>query len=245
MSKKKKTICTVLGSLSVLAIVLGIALFIKSRYTINTVYVEGNVHYSEDEIKEIVMSGPFGNNSLFLSLKYRNKGIENVPFVDVMDVEVLSPDTIKIKVIEKMLTGYVKYLDTYMYFDKDGYIVESSGKRTAGVPQVTGLSFDHIVVGEMLPVENKDIFSDILTVTKLLNKYNLLADKIYFSGSGEITLYFGDLRVTLGDESLHLEDKLMILPELVSKLNGRNGVLQMTVFDENGSYIFKPEQADE
>ena len=58
------------------------------------------------------MSGPLGNNSLYLSLKYRDRGIQDVPFVDVMNVSILAPDTIKITVYEKALAGYVKYLDT-------------------------------------------------------------------------------------------------------------------------------------
>ena len=48
----------------------GGAVALHSVYTVRTVYVEGNVHYTEDEIMEIVMSGPLGDNSLYLSLKY-------------------------------------------------------------------------------------------------------------------------------------------------------------------------------
>ena len=116
------------------------------------------MHYTEDQIKSFVMEGFLGNNSLYLSLKYKNKGVENIPFVDVMDVSILSPDTIKITVYEKALAGYVKYLDTYLYFDKDGYVVESSSIKTVGVPQITGLEFDHIVLGEPLPVEDQTVF---------------------------------------------------------------------------------------
>lgn len=36
----------------------GGAVALHSVYTVRTVYVEGNVHYTEDEIMEIVMSGP-------------------------------------------------------------------------------------------------------------------------------------------------------------------------------------------
>ena len=95
--------------------------------------------------------------------------------MDVMNVSILAPDTIKITVYEKALAGYVKYLDTYMYFDKDGYVVESSGIRTQGVPQITGLTFNHIVLGEQLPVENPEVFAGIMDMTKLLNKYQLTA----------------------------------------------------------------------
>ena len=240
---KRKKFGVILLVIAVLAVILlGGGYYIKTTYTVSTAYVEGNVHYTEDEIKDIVMSGFLGDNSLYLSLKYRNKGIEGVPFVDTMDVKVLAPDTIKISVYEKVLTGYVRFMDTYMYFDKDGYVVESSSIRTAGVPQVTGLKFDHVVIGQALPVEDEDIFNKILNVTKLLNKYELKADKLYFNRAGEVTVYFGEVKVALGSESLAMEDKLMLLPELLPSLEGKKGTLQMNTQSEgDGRYTFKPE----
>ena len=198
-----------------------------TEYAIENIYVEGNVHYSEEEIKEIVMDSPLSNNSLYLSLKYKNKGVENIPFVDVMDVTILAPDTVKITVYEKALAGYVKYLDTYMYFDKDGCVVESSNIRTVGVPQITGLSFEHVVLGQPLPVEDREIFGTILNLTKLLNKYELIADKIYFHPSGDVTIHFGEVKVALGKESKYLEDRIMLLPKFLGELEGKSGTLQM------------------
>lgn len=228
--------------LAVFAICTAGLFYLKGKYTVTSVYVEGNVHYTEDEIKEMVMGGILGDNSLYLSFKYKNKGIEGVPFVDVMDVTILAPDTIKVTVYEKALTGYVGYLGACMYFDKDGYVVESSSVKTAGVPEIIGLKFDHIVVGEALPVENQTVFTNILNITKLLNKYNLLADKIYFGKSGEVVLYFGEVKVALGTDSVYLEDKLMILPGLLRDLEGKKGTLQMLSYDEeNARYTFKPE----
>ncbi|MBQ2803804.1 MAG: FtsQ-type POTRA domain-containing protein, partial [Lachnospiraceae bacterium] len=225
--------------LLVLAIILGLISYLLQKYTISTVYVEGNVHYTEEEVKQMVMDGPLGNNSLYLSVKYKNKGVENIPFVDVMDVSILSPDTIKITVYEKALVGFVRYLDTYMYFDKDGYVVESSGVKTVGIPQVTGLTFDHVILGEPLPVENTQIFNSVLNITKLLNKYELVADKIYFHSSDEVTIYFGDVKVSLGNDIARLEDKVMLLPGFLEELAGKSGILQMEIYDEgNGKYTF-------
>lgn len=230
-------------SVLLLAILLGAGYYVISRYTVTTVYVEGNVHYTEKEIKEIVMKGPLGNNSLYLTLKYKNKGIQGVPFVDVMDVTILAPDTVRITVYEKVLTGYVKYLGAYMYFDKDGYVVESSSVKTVGVPQITGLEFDYVVLGEPLPVENPEVFASILNMTKLLEKYDLDSERIYFQASGDITIYFGEVRVSLGSDRGTLEDKLMILPELLPNLVGRKGTLQMESYDESGGrYTFRPDE---
>lgn len=228
--------------LMLLAAILGVGYYVLDTYTIQTVYVEGNVHYTEDEVKSIVMDGMLGDNSLYLSMKYKNKGVENIPFVDVMDVTILAPDTIKITVYEKALAGFIKYLDTYMYFDKDGYVVENSGVKTVGVPQITGLEFSHVVLGERLPVDNEAVFNEILEITKLLNKYKLMADKIYFHSGGEVTIYFGDIKVALGNEESTLEDKIMLLPEFLSKLEGKSGTLQMEKYDAgSGKFTFKPD----
>lgn len=226
-----------------LACILGLGVYVWKEYTIENIYVEGNVHYSQEEIKEIVMDSPLCNNSLYLSMKYKNKGVENIPFVDVMDVSILAPDTVKITVYEKALAGYIKYLDTYMYFDKDGCVVESSNIRTVGVPQITGLTVEHIVLGEPLPVENADVFSIILNLTKLLNKYELTADKIYFHPTEEVTLYFGDVRVALGKDQRYLEDKIMLLPKFLGELEGKSGILQMEKYEEGkGRFTFKPDE---
>ena len=243
MYRNSKKIFIILAVSAVFLIVMaGGALYVREKYTVRTVYVEGNVHYTEDEIRDIVMEGSLGDNSLYLSMKYENRGIGGVPFVDVMDVSILAPDTIKITVYEKAIVGYIRYLDTYMYFDKDGYVVECSSIRTVGVPQITGLVFDHMVVGEALPVENSEVFGSILNVTKLLNKYELISDKIYFQGSGEVTLYFGGVKVALGNEPARLEDKLMLLPEFLPNLAGKIGTLQMQKYDEDtGKYTFRPE----
>lgn len=240
---KKRVGIKILVAAVVIAALFGVAYYVIHTYTVKTVYVEGNVHYTEEEIKSFVMDGPLGNNSLYLSMKYKNKGVENIPFVDVMDVSILAPDTVKITVYEKALAGYVKYLDTYMYFDKDGYVVECSDVRTAGVPQITGLTFDHMVLGELLPIENPEVFGTILNLTKLLNKYELTADKIYFHTSGDITVYFGDVRVTLGADQTGLEDKIMLLPNFLKELEGKSGTLQMEKYDEgNGKFTFKPDK---
>ena len=181
-----------------LLVILISLLYVSQKFKVRTVYVQGNKHYTNEEIQNMVMSGKLGDNSIFLSLKYRNKGVENVPFVEKMDVEIMSPDTIKIYVYEKALAGYVEYLGRNMYFDKDGIIVESSAEKTLGIPQVTGLDFGYVVLYEKLPVENDTVFRLVLNITQVLNKYELATDRIYFDSKYQITLYFGDAKAKIG-----------------------------------------------
>lgn len=210
--------------------------YVTANYTVTTVYVEGNVHYTNEEIIERVMEGRYGDNSLLLSMKYKDKSIVGVPFVEKMDVSVLDPHTIKIEVYEKAIAGYVEYLERYMYFDKDGIVVESSQEKTAGVPLVTGLSFDHVVLYEPLPVEDESIFRSILSITQLVNKYNLSTDRIYFGSDGSLTLYFGEVRAALGMGD-NLDEKIMKLQYMLPELEGKKGTLRMEKYTEDTKNI--------
>ena len=219
--------------------------YITANYTVTNVYVEGNVHYSNEEIMDMVMSGRYGNNSLILSLKYRDKSIEGIPFVEKMDVSVLDPHTVKIEVYEKALAGYVEYLDRYLYFDKDGIVVESSPEKTKGIPMVTGLTFDHVVLYQALPVENPEIFSEILSITQLVNKYNLIVHRIFFGSDNSLTLYFENVKAAFGNSG-NLEEKVMELQYILPELTGKSGTLRMENYTEETKTItFEPDSQTE
>lgn len=146
-------------------------------------------------------------------------------------VKVDSPDSITIRVYEKSVAGYVEYMGRYMYFDRDGIVVESSETRTEGIPQVTGIRFDHVVLYEALPVKNTDIFQEILSITQMLSKHQITTDKIYFNESNEITLYFDNIRAKLGKDNL--EEKVMRLEQILPNLSGESGVLDLQNYSED------------
>ncbi len=225
-----------LTAAAIVCVLVGIYRYIITAYEVTTVYVDGNVHYTNEEVMDMVMGGRYGNNSLYLAAKYKDKGIEGVPFVEKMDVNILSPDTIRISVYEKALAGYVEYLGRYMYFDRDGIVVESSQESTSSIPQVTGLKFDYIVLNDYLPVENDEIFKRILDITQLLNKYELMADKIYFNSTYELTLFFDDIRVTLGSDS-DIDQKIIHLKNILPNLEGKKGTLRMESYTEDTKNI--------
>lgn len=210
--------------------------YIREHYHVEHIYVEGNIHYTSEEIIEIVTSGRFGDNSLYLSLRYKDRGIQNIPFVEKMDVKVPAPDTVRIIVYEKAVAGYVEYLDRYMYFDRDGIIVESSEMKTAGIPEITGIPFDRVIMYEPLPVENQTIFRDILSMTQILSKYGISADRIYFDKSYEMTLYFGDVRARLGSDD-NIEEKVSRLQQILPAAEGKKGVFRLENYTGSGDNV--------
>ncbi len=220
----------------VIGLLVGGVFWFLEYYRITAVVVEGNAHYTTDQIKELVMDSKFSDNAIFLSWQYHNKSITDVPFVERIDVSVVDNHTVKITVYEKALAGFVEYLGSYMYFDKDGIIVESSNVLTPGIPEVAGLKFNHVVLHEALPVENEEIFQEILNITNLLNKYGLSATKIYFDSFYNVTLYFGDVRVIVGEDT-DLDQVIMHLTGILPHLEGKSGVLHMETFSESSKDV--------
>ncbi len=233
----------IIGSflVAVMVIVLGGYYYIMTHYKVTTVYVEGNIHYTNEEIIDMVMGGKYGDNSLILSMKYRDQEIDNIPFIETMDVTVESNDTIRITVYEKALAGYVSYLGRYVYFDKDGIVVETSEEETSGIPQVTGLTFDHVILYERLPVEKPEIFDEVLNITQQLSKYSLVVDKIYFDKDYQVTLLFGDVKIALGSNT-DIDEKIMKLQYILPDLEGKRGTLDMRELREDmKNYSFELE----
>ena len=216
-------------------------IFLTSYYKVTEVEVTGNEHYSKEEIQEMIVKGGLSENSLFLALKYHNREISDVPFIESMSVEVVSSHSIKITVYEKALAGCVEYLGKYMYFDREGIVVESASETTPGIPQITGMSYGYIILYEKLPVEDEEIFKEILSMTQLLEKYEIDADKIHFDKAGNMTLYFEEAKVALGTKE-NIDQKVMQLSHILPELEGKSGVLHMEDYEEGTKRVsFKPE----
>ena len=96
--------------------------------------------------------------------------IGEVPFVDTMEVSLDNPHTVHIKVYEKGMLGYlyINSIGQNAYFDKDGFVVETSTEVIDGVPKITGISCEEVVLYEKLQLENSDILRDLLNLTQTL-----------------------------------------------------------------------------
>ena len=115
--------------------------------------------------------------------------------------------------------------------------MEISGTYTAGIPEVSGIAVDEVVLNQKLPVEDPEIFELILEITKSLPKYEIDADKISLSTSKEITLYTGNIKVLLGSRE-YLDEKLNRLHNLSEALAGKSGTLDLR--DDDGGKTFRP-----
>ncbi len=235
--KKSKKGWIIAGILMVLLFTGGVV--VLTQFNIETIQVTGNVHYTDDEIIQMVVGDGYGKNTLVLFLKYKLQPMEEIPFIEKIDVEYISNHVITITVYEKALAGCVQFMNEYMYFDKDGIVLESSSEKMSDIPCITGIRFDTMVMYEPLPIEDKDFFRTVLSLTQLLQKYDLQIDDIRFTSQNEIILYYKDIRILLGDGS-NIEEQISELGNILQSIEGKSGTLYMKDYTiEKGDVIFR------
>ena len=229
----------------IIAVVLVIAIIILvTCFHINEIEVTGNRHYTKEQVKDFVLENGYVDNTVLLMLKNKIKPIENIPFIAKLDVEYVNAHKITITVYEKAMAGCVEYMNSYVYFDQDGYVLEMSGRKLEDAPCITGMSFESMELHEKLPIQDETRFKLILTLTQLIQKYDLIIDSIRFTSEGEIVLQHEDIRIEMGDGSI-LERQLIDLDQILEGLKGKKGTLDMRDFEVmNGKASFKPDKED-
>ena len=236
--KKRRRRHFLTGFLLIIILLLTALLIVVKVFTVETVQVEGNKLYEDEQIQEWVLDDDYSWNSLYVYLKYKFFKMQDVPFIDTMEVSLASPHTLHIKVYEKGLLGYL-YMDSIgqnIYFDKDGFVVETSSDIIEGVPQITGLSCQEAVLYEKLDLDDKDALKTLLSVTQTLKKYNLIPGSIQYDTQGVITLSYGNVSVILGKTD-YLTEKIVRLQKILPSLEGMSGVLHLEEWTEDTTDI--------
>lgn len=216
-----------IGILTALMLILAVLASVKIR----SIKITGNSRYSDEQMVDMLFPEAKDRNAFYsylMNLSHKKKAI---PFVEAYELVYHSPVDVEVIVYEKAVTGYVQYMSSYLYFDREGIIVESTNQRIEGIPWVTGLEFGQVVLYQRLPVRDERVFKVILNLTQLLSKHEMEVDKILFRPDGDITLYLEGIEVELGDEE-YIEGKVSRLNDMLPKLKGESGTLYLDTYDE-------------
>ena len=182
--KKRKVWPIILVVLTVLIVMAAAAVFL---FRTRSYKVEGNSYYGERTITTWIENDPLSVNSLYVLYKYNFTDADLPSGVESLSISLKDPWTVKVKVKEKEMAGYVDYDGAYLYFDRTGTAVLRTKKIIEGVPHIEGLMFDSAKakIGKKLPVEDDSIFEKIVEVSKNLKKYNLTPERRGCTDGGE------------------------------------------------------------
>ena len=222
MNKKTKKITAYIVGLGLLAA----AVVLFTYYKVDSVQVRGTTHYSDEEVKKMVLRGPLASNSVLAPMIYSTTDTDDVAFVDAFKVTQINRNTICISVKEKKPVGCIHYLDSYVFFDRNGIFVEGSKTRDESVPYFDGIQVNSVVMDEKLDIKGDSVLNTAVALSTIFQKNEMIPDHIQFDSSYSISLIYGDITVQLGKDE-DLEEKMNRVIAILPKLTGKKGILHM------------------
>ena len=211
----------VMKILLIILIIAVISIIILFSTKLNNISIEGNNHYSKEDIIELLTSRETDKNTLLFYLRHEFDEDENIPFIEKVDVKLISRNEVSVQVYEKIVTGTIEYMDSYMYFDREGIVVETSVEKIDNIPLVSGLKFNELILHQPIKVDKPDVFQVVLNLTQLIHSYLLDINTIYFTSNLEVILYTDNIRVLLGKEDKY-DEHIAQLANLLSSLKEQN-----------------------
>lgn len=231
----------VIGSVAV--VVLAAAVFFFTFFQVKTVEVIGNDHYTEDELKEKILKGSMTSNAILAPLFYSKNAAEELSYIESFNVRRSGRNKLIISVKEKSVVGCIPYLDSYVYFDSNGYFVEGSKTRDTKVAFFDGIQPKKVVMEEKLPIK-ETVLNTAVALSTIFAKNDMVPDHIMFDDSYEISLLYGDITVQLGKDE-YLEDKMTRAIAILPQLEGQKGILHMENISRNSKTVtFEAEEVE-
>ncbi len=223
-------------------IVVAVVLLFVMIFRTEKITIEGLSYYTEEEFLHKISGETARKNTILFRLEQHRNGEIRVPYVERYDVMSEGKNEIRIRVYEKILVGCVKVMGQYLYFDKDGYVTDSSGERLDGVPLLKGLEFDRIVLYEKLRIQKDELYDVILNITKLVREYGIPAGTVSFNGKGEVELEVDTLTVSMGKRKAY-DLPVQKLADILPAVSGQNLYIDLSGY-EGGTedIIAKPKE---
>lgn len=223
--RKKRRKYAIIIILSILFLFL---IFLKAS-KIKQIKVVGNSRYKQEDIVQMLKKNTVYDNALYLYYNYRYGSPKNLPLIKDVTIKRTGINTLSVRVYEKKIYGCMQYFNQYIYFDKDGVVVESSDKLYKGIPVVTGLVLDSVILSEKLATQKDKLFETIKDITQLIQKYNIKVNAIHFDSAEAVTLYVDSITILLGKREMY-DEQIAELVNMLPKLKGKKGILHLEDF---------------
>lgn len=227
-------------TITLLVSIAAALLSLSPVFTVDSIEVRGNSHYTTEEIINMAHAVP-GKNIIYNANKEEiTSYLEQNPYIKSARVSRRLPSTLVIKVRERQEKFAFRYDDDYLIMDEDGILL----KKTRNKPNQTmveGNVVNRIKLGEPLGTEDERLFRETVDLIKATSKADLYFVRIDMSSRNKVRAYIYDTLLVRTDyDSLMTNLKNGRLHQIVEKLFD-DGIRRGTItFNEDGSASFMP-----
>jgi len=192
-------------------------LLLSPMFQIKQIMVEGVLRLSKNSIVD--HSGLFyGQNILKIDKTAVIENVKKLSYVDNVTVRRVWPDGVKILVEESDPIAEIEFYGSKLMIDENAKLLEVvTDDVPTNFPKITGVTVNEIVLGEIIPANEKEKLEDFLQVLKISEENDILKQVTKIMEKDGILLYFENGHVAnLGDAG-NLEYKMLLLQEIIAK----------------------------
>ena len=160
----------------ILGVIIAVTAFsLSSFFTVDTIDVQGNKYFTDEEISNMAHAST-GQNIIYKL----NKGnmlnyLEKNPYIEEARVYRKLPSTIVINVKERIQIAALTYGDQFLIIDNKGTLLRIT-KTKPKLTIVTGFRVKKVKLGEPVEVNSPDLFKELLSLLKSME-----AGDVYFT----------------------------------------------------------------
>lgn len=216
-----------------------VVLVLHITFYIQDIKVVGNENYTSEVITEFILQDDgLTYSGINVWYKYNYTEIEYPIGIENISVEFLLPWKIQLTVRENEIIGGIHMGNQYAYYDKEGYVLKITDMELKNITVLEGVDVTEVKLFEKLPIENIEVFENLLEVGRILEEINLVPEGISTMENAEVVLFFGDITVYLG--SGDYDYKIPYIEPILAELGEKEGVLHLENYSsESEVIIFK------
>ena len=202
--------------------------------------VQGNSHYTAEEIINMGHASPGRNIIYKANIKETKEFLENNPYIKHAEVRRRLPSTLVIRVTEREERLAFKYDDDYLVMDEDGILLKKSRNKPM-TTIVQGIVVSKIKLGEKIGTDNGIRMNKVLDLIKMMMKSDLYFVSVDITSEKKVKAYVYDTLVVKTDyDTLMTNMENGRLHLVLEKLFG-DGIERGTItFGEDGTASFIP-----
>ena len=221
-SRRKKT---GIGALLTFLVVIMAVIFVMSVFfRVTDIQVEGNEHYTDQEIIKAVVIEEGDNLFFFDRIAATSRVFAKLPYIEEVSVERQLPNKVIISVQECKALAYLQVGDEEWAIDYSCKILgKATAEETGDLIPILGVSPGTLMIGEKLTTAdgNEELVNFISEVLYQLQERGLApqVNKIDFSNAYSVRIAFGDGRYTfkIGGSS-NVEYKFGMIVSVMNQL---------------------------
>lgn len=154
-----------------------IAFSLSNFFTVDTIDVQGNKYFTDEEISNMAHASTGRNIIYKLNKGSMLKYLEKNPYIEEARVYRKLPSTIVINVKERMQVAALTYGDKFLIIDNKGTLLRIT-KTKPKLSIVTGFKVKKVKLGEAVEVSDPDLFKELLALLKSMEEGDVYFTKI-------------------------------------------------------------------